>query len=62
MTKPFPNDQIEYFRKNPPTCVTDFDTQPISLDGFQLDGHGSSGSYPYGLVENLNIGFQILCK
>ncbi len=62
MDKPFPKDQIEYLRKNSPTCLTDFDTQPISLDGFQLDGHGSSGSYPDGLVQNANIGFKIFCK
>lgn len=62
MANPFPNDQFEYFRNNPPRCLTDFDTQPISLDGFQLDGHGSSGSYPDGLVEQANIGFKISCK
>ena len=54
--------QIEYFNEHPASCLSQFTTRPIYLEGINFNGHGSSGIYPNGLAENPNIIFSINCS
>jgi len=57
-----PENQTAYYQEHPPQCVADFPLRPDHLDNIDYDGHGFSGSYPDGLVSNLNIVFAIKCQ
>jgi hypothetical protein len=54
--------QIDYYNHHPAGCLNEFIVQPTSLANIKFDGHGFSGRYPDGLVENPNIVFSVKCK
>jgi hypothetical protein len=54
--------QLEYYYQHPPKNLAEFLSLPASLTQIVFDGHGSSGMYPNGLRERLNIVFKIKCK
>jgi hypothetical protein len=62
MSKTKPENQTVYYQEHPPKCIADFLAQAARLDNIEFDGHGSSGIYPDGLVENPNAIFAIRCQ
>ena len=62
MSNTKPENQIAYFQENPPKCIAAFLVESVRLDHLKFDGHGSSGSYPGGLVANSSIVFAIACQ
>lgn len=62
MANKVPEIQIEYYKSNPPTCLAEFVVKPTLIENVAFDGHGFTGVYPDGLVENPNIIFGISCN
>jgi hypothetical protein len=62
MTSKVPESQIEYYKKNPPKSLAEFVSQPTSIQDIEFDGHGFTGKYPDGLIENPNIIFWLSCN
>ena len=62
MSNTKPKNQTAYYQEHPPKCIIDFLVQATQLDNVEFDGHGSSGIYPVGLVENPNTIFVIRCQ
>ena len=45
-------DQIDFYSRNPPSCIDGFDVEYTSTDNLELDGHG----------EEINPAFKLACE
>ena len=57
-----PENQTTYYQGHPPKCIGAFTVEATQLGNIEFDGHGFSGMYPDGLVENPNTVFAIRCQ
>jgi|GEM_PF-1571086 len=57
-----PENQTAYYQRHPPKCIGEFTVEDGQLGNIEFDGHGSSGMYLDGLVENPNTVFVIWCQ
>jgi hypothetical protein len=62
MSNRTPENQTAYYQGHPPKCIEAFTVEAAQLGNIGFDGHGSSGMYPDGVVENPNTVFAIRCQ
>jgi hypothetical protein len=57
-----PENQTTYYQKHSPKCIAAFRVVSAQLGNLEFDGHGFSGKYPDGLIEDPNIVFAVTCQ